>query len=84
MFLQDQSNGAAESGHSVFVGGDDGGHATTGEDLVLDFGFDHWAEAMPGTGEVANHDDPLGSKTGDDHAHTTSKVVSHGFQGLGG
>src|ERR1039458_512465 len=84
ILLEDEADGAAKARHATFAGGVETGDRAAGEDLVLDFGLNHGSEAVPGAGEIADHDDALGSKAGDDHAHAPPEVMGHGFEGLDG
>src|ERR1017187_9247160 len=84
IFLQDEGDGAAKARHAAIASGLETGDRAAGQNLVPDFGFNHRSEAIPGAGEIADYDDALGGKAGDDHAHAAAEVMGHGFEGLDG
>src|ERR1039458_2947699 len=80
IFLQDEGDGAAKARHAAIASGLETGDRAAGQNLVPDFGFNHRSEAIPGAGEIADYDDALGGKAGDDHAHAAAEVMGHGFE----
>src|SRR5262249_23738142 len=84
VLLQDQRDGAAQPGHSIFVNRYDARRNAARKNLRLNLGFDDGAEAAPGPRQIADNENALRRQSGDDHAHAAAEILRHPVQGSAG
>ena len=78
MFLHShQRDGAAQTRHAVFVRRNHLRRNPALQHLVRHFGFNQRTESLPGSRQIAHHDNPLRGHARHDHAHSAPQKVRH-------